>query len=71
MGYKIVYTPFAELVHFEKSSRGDQLPAGDQVALFLKRWTEILDTDPAFNPGFDMWNTNITPLAEPAAWYEK
>ncbi len=70
LGYKIVYTPFAELLHFEKASRGEALPGGDQVALFLKRWTKLLDNDPAFNPGFDMWNINIVPLAEPGAWYE-
>jgi GT2 family glycosyltransferase len=70
LGYKIVYTPFAELLHYEKSSRGEALPPGDQVALFLKRWSELLDNDPAFHPGFDMWNINIVPLSTPGAWYE-
>jgi hypothetical protein len=69
LGYKIVYTPFAELLHYEKSSRGEALPRGDQVALFLKRWSELLDNDPAFHPGFDMWNINIVPLPTPEAWY--
>jgi GT2 family glycosyltransferase len=69
IGYKIVYTPFAELLHYEKSSRGEAMPRGDQVALFLKRWTELLDDDPAFHPGFDRWNLHIIPLPTPGAWY--
>jgi O-antigen biosynthesis protein len=70
LGYKIVYTPFAELLHFEKASRGDALPRGDQVALFLKRWSELLNNDPAFHPGFDMSSTYIAPRAPKNAWYE-
>jgi GT2 family glycosyltransferase len=69
IGYKIVYTPFAELLHYEKSSRGEAMPRGDQVALFLKRWTELLDDDPAFHPGFDRWNLHVVPVATPGAWY--
>ena len=70
LGYKIVYTPFAELVHFEKASRKDALPRGDQVALFLKRWGELLTNDPAFHPGFDMSSTYIAPRAVRNSWYD-
>jgi O-antigen biosynthesis protein len=70
LGYKIVYTPFAELLHFEKASRGADLPRGDQVALFLKRWSELLKNDPAFHPGFDMRSTYIAPRAVTNPWYE-
>lgn len=69
LGYKIVYTPFAELLHYEKSSRGEALPRGDQVAVFLKRWSELLNDDPAFHPGFDMLNLGIAPLSRSEAWY--
>lgn len=50
MGYRIVYTPFAELTHREKASRGETPPAAAEVALFLNRWRELLDDDPAFHP---------------------
>ncbi len=70
LGYKIVYTPFAELLHFRKASRGAALPKGDQVALFLKRWGELLNNDPAFNPGFDMASTHIAPVPEKNPWYD-
>jgi O-antigen biosynthesis protein len=69
LGYKIIYTPFAEMVHYEKSSRRDALPRGDQVALFLKRWSELLNNDPAFHPGFNMLSTSLMPLHVRDAWY--
>ena len=69
LGYRIVYTPFAELLHYEKASRGATLPRGDEVALFLKRWTELLDNDPAFHPGFDLASTFITPKQAVDSWY--
>ncbi|CAN7330219.1 glycosyltransferase [Phenylobacterium sp. LjRoot225] len=50
MAYRIVYTPFAELTHREKASRGETLPAGADVALFCNRWRELLDGDPAYHP---------------------
>lgn len=71
LGYKIIYTPFAELTHYEKSSRGEAWPEGGQVALFLKRWTEFLDNDPAFHPGFDLWNSNLTPRPVSHEWYSE
>jgi GT2 family glycosyltransferase len=71
LGYRIVFTPFAELLHYEKASRGTTLPRGDEVALFLKRWTELLDNDPAFNPGFDLESTFITPKQPADPWYRK
>src|SRR5204863_7374526 len=31
LGYRIVYTPFAELTHYEKGSRGDSVSSGTQL----------------------------------------
>jgi glycosyl transferase family 2 len=69
LGYRIVFTPFAELLHYEKASRGNTRPQGAQVALFMKRWGELLDNDPAFNPGFDMTKVKLKPVAVADAWY--
>jgi O-antigen biosynthesis protein len=71
LGFKIVYTPFAEMIHFEKASRGSVRPRGDQVAMFLKRWDELLHHDPAFHPGFDMHNVYIHPLSVWDTWYDR
>lgn len=50
VGYRIVYTPFAELYHFEGMSaqRTTQDPA--EVAAFRARWSRFLDNDPYYNP---------------------
>jgi hypothetical protein len=50
MGLRIVYTPFAEMTHREKASRGEAPPESAQTALFLNRWRELLADDPAYHP---------------------
>jgi GT2 family glycosyltransferase len=55
-GYRNVWTPFAELYHYESVSRGDDL-IGEKLARFQKevaymrqRWGAALDEDPYWNP---------------------
>ena len=58
LGLRIVWTPFAELLHLESASRGyDQVP--DDAERFRRecrtlrdRWGPVLDADPFYNPGF-------------------
>jgi len=50
LGYRIVCTPMAEMIHSEKSSRGERLPPGEDIALFLSRWRQFLDNDPSWHP---------------------
>ena len=59
-GLLIVFTPFAELVHYESLSRGlDESPDKrkrylQEVAFMRSRWTKQLEEgDPYFNPNFD------------------
>jgi GT2 family glycosyltransferase len=49
-GYRIVYTPYAELYHHESASFGTrtQDPAG--VEEMRRRWGAVLDADPYYNP---------------------
>ena len=61
MGYLNVFTPFAELYHFESISRGlDDKGASaerynDESARFRKKWEKELDAgDPYFNPNFSL-----------------
>jgi GT2 family glycosyltransferase len=55
-GYRNVWTPFAELYHYESYSRGyEDTPAKvnrfNQESDFMKkRWGEVLFSDPAYNP---------------------
>ena len=50
LGYRIVFTPFARLYHFESQTavRSHQNP--DEKALFLSRWQSVIENDPYFNP---------------------
>ena len=50
LGFRIVCTPMAEMIHSEKASRGERLPPGDDIALFLSRWRQFLDNDPSWHP---------------------
>ena len=62
LGYRIVYTPHAELIHLEGASRGKVSgPSSDQVR-FLKRWSSYLANDPMFHPGFDRSSFVLRPL---------
>ena len=63
-GYLVIYTPFAELIHFESKTRGNdndlELEKKDPVcyarvhaerSFFDKRWQSVIDNDPYYNPG--------------------
>jgi GT2 family glycosyltransferase len=69
LGYRIVCTPEAEMIHAEKASRGLTTVAGDQYALFHQRWSHWLDNDPAWHPGLRRDSFEVTPADDPEAWY--
>jgi len=68
-GYRIVYNPEVEFTHTEKASRGETIPPGAEVALFLSRWTKWLEYDPSSHPGFAKNQIGLAPTSEPNAWY--
>jgi len=49
-GFRIVYTPYAELYHFEGTSIKRKIQNPDEVALFTSRWAEEIQNDPYYNP---------------------
>lgn len=61
-GYLNVFTPFAELYHFESASRGidvaDEAKAKryeEESALFREKWKDFLEKgDPYYNPNFSL-----------------
>jgi GT2 family glycosyltransferase len=53
LGYVIVYTPYAEIIHYQGASRGSLHPEGDEQ-LFRARWGEPEEqNDPYYNSNFD------------------
>ncbi|WP_322050888.1 glycosyltransferase family 2 protein [Paraburkholderia bannensis] len=71
-GYRNVWTPHAELYHYESATRGsDMAPEkyrrfSNEVRLMEQRWKGQLENDPAYNPNLSL-STQVLPfsLAEP------
>ncbi len=59
-GYRIVWTPFAKLVHHESASRGSDLALGKQerfkaeCAYMVQRWRDQLNYDPFYSPNLSL-----------------
>jgi glycosyltransferase involved in cell wall biosynthesis len=70
LGYRNLYTPFAELVHHESASRGTEdtpekiLRFGKEIEFIKARWGAQLLNDPAYNPNFSLNSENFA-LANP------
>jgi GT2 family glycosyltransferase len=58
-GYRIVWTPYAELYHHESVSRGFNMNAAE-IALMLERWGDRLKHDPYYNPNLTLVHENFT-----------
>lgn len=69
LGYRIVYNPDAQFVHAEKASRGQSNPPGEEVALFLSRWSRWLENDPASHPGLARNRMDLVVAPEAGAWF--
>jgi len=58
-GLRNVWTPFAELYHYESVSRGDDLRSGRagflvESGMIRERWGKLLHADPYFNPNLSL-----------------
>jgi GT2 family glycosyltransferase len=60
LGWRIIYTPYAELIHHESISRGIEDTAEKQRRFFeenefvLTRWGALIQNDPAYNPNLSI-----------------
>lgn len=70
LGLRIVYTPFAELWHNERSSRQNNLAPGDQMVHFVRRWADVLANDPAYSPQLRADTDRIQPRYTATQWVE-
>jgi O-antigen biosynthesis protein len=59
-GFKIIWTPHAELYHYESASRGYETTPG-KISRFAAekkhmrdQWGEVLDSDPFYNPNLSL-----------------
>ena len=69
-GYRILWTPYAELIHHESASRGFDDSAPKQVRFLAEvdymksKWGDILQRDPFYNPNLSL-DENLFTLAFP------
>jgi GT2 family glycosyltransferase len=58
-GWRIVWTPFAELTHYESVTRGADTGAraegfAREVRYMVERWGDVLRQDPSYNPNLTL-----------------
>lgn len=60
-GYRVVYTPFSRMLHFESRTavRTSQRPA--EVKLFNERWGDLVRNDPYYNPNLSRTRHDFAP----------
>jgi O-antigen biosynthesis protein len=60
LGWRIIYSPYAELIHHESISRGIENTTEKQRRFFkesellLSRWRALIENDPAYNPNLSL-----------------
>lgn len=61
LGYRVLFTPYAQFFHFESQTRSPRLQTFE-VAKIGARWRDKLDNDPYFNPHLEryvsVWKQN-------------
>ena len=69
-GYRVLWTPYAELIHHESASRGFDDSAPEQVRFLAEvdymksKWGDRLERDPFYNPNLSL-DENLFTLAFP------
>ena len=65
-GYRVLYTPYAQLYHYEASSKGVEHrdPRPNETLAFTDRWKDVIENDPFYNP-------NLTRAAEDFSYRTK
>jgi GT2 family glycosyltransferase len=60
LGWRVIYSPYAELIHHESISRGIENTTEKQRRFFeeseflLSRWGALIQNDPAYNPNLSL-----------------
>jgi O-antigen biosynthesis protein len=57
-GFLTVYTPFAQLYHFESASRGHRRAGRIEAQLMIKRWRTVIKNDHYYSPHLTLWRAN-------------
>jgi GT2 family glycosyltransferase len=67
-GYRVVYTPYAELYHFETASIQQGAKNPGDFGLFQKRWRPFILRDPYYNPNLTRTDVDFTIDPKVSGW---
>ena len=59
-GLLVVYTPYAELIHYEGASRGVGAHEATETRMMFDRWERQIRRDPYFNPDLDPFRSEFS-----------
>lgn len=75
-GYKVLYLPQVQLIHYEHASRGkDDTPekikrAKKEKEYIQKKWKKFIDYDPYYNPNLTIFRNDFSPAPPRLYWLE-
>ena len=64
-GLRVLYAPYAELLHHEGASRGRVDAAVEARAYMMRRWGARFETDPYYHPGLTRTSEDYAPALVP------
>jgi glycosyltransferase involved in cell wall biosynthesis len=67
-GYRIVWTPYAEFIAGEKTATEEVIenPAAKEVKYFSRKWSEVIKTDPYYNPNLTRTKEDFSVNLDPS-----
>ena len=60
-GYRVVFTPYSKLLHFESKTAVRTVQAPAEVKLFNERWGDVVQNDPFYNPNLSRTRHDFAP----------
>jgi GT2 family glycosyltransferase len=60
-GYLVVYTPYAQLYHYESASRGMRYENPNEARAFFEKWGADVARDPYYNPNLTTTRNDFSP----------
>ena len=67
-GFRVVYTPYAELYHFETRSIQQGAKNPHDFGLFERRWRHFIERDPYYNPNLTRTDVDFTIDPKASGW---
>jgi len=65
-GFRIVFTPYAQLFHHESASAGPRDKRREDLELMRQRWGALIDDDPYYNPNLTREGADYRLAGSPA-----